>query len=153
MSAFLRILFLAPLGFILACVAAAAVLIAGLTQGIVPPPDGAEFTALVMAATVGIGTLAALPAFLAIVAAEAFGWRSPFYWLGVGALVALIAATTPVGIVMMQAIGTFVVFLISVPRLRDYDGSGAEHHDDRARRRLRRRLRLLADRRTARRHS
>jgi hypothetical protein len=125
MAAVLRLLFLVPLAFILACVAAACVLVAGMMQGVTPRPVQGEFVMMVIAASMGIGTLAAVPAFFAILAAETFRWRSLFYWLAIGALIALLAATTPAGITMIQAVTAFVVLIMTVPHYATYDGSGA----------------------------
>ena len=42
--------------------------------------------------------------FLAVIVAEAFGWRSLFYWLAVGGLIAAMVAATPYFADQMQLI-------------------------------------------------
>jgi hypothetical protein len=109
-TALLRLIFLVPTAFALACIAAALVAAIGLSRGFtVPPPEGG--TAMVMVlATFGIATLAFLPMLLAIILAEVFAWRSVFYWLFVGAAIAFLAAT-PIAIAIMHAVTQIALVL------------------------------------------
>lgn len=116
MAALFRLLFLAPLAFLLACAAAAAIVVFALVRGFIPPPTGAEITLMMMPATIGAAAVAFFPALLAIVVAEAFGWRSLFYWLAVGGLISLTVIATPSLVSAVQAIGAFVVYLAWLPR-------------------------------------
>lgn len=122
--ALLRLLFLAPLAFVAACLAGAGVLVAGILQGIAPLPVGGALYTMVIGAGMGIGAFAALPVLFAAVVAEMMGWRSLFYWLAVGAVLALLAAATPLGIAVMEVIATFVLAVVYLPDMTAYDGSG-----------------------------
>jgi hypothetical protein len=90
-----------PLGFIAACVAAGVMATFGVF--------GAEYfdidvigyyIASVVAMTFWAGTIAFLPAAIAIVLAESLGWRSALYYLLVGGLIgaAAIHLTTQSGV-------------------------------------------------------
>lgn len=116
MSAFLRIFFLAPLAYVLACTAAAAVIVFALVRGFQPPPVGVEIFAMMLPATIATGAVAILPALVAIVLAEAFGWRSLFYWLAVGGLMALVVIVSPGLVAAVQAVALFVIYIAWVPR-------------------------------------
>ncbi len=82
------------LAYVLACVAAAAVFTFGmlaldsdnLSSGL-PPPVGLVIVVVVAAI---IGVIAALPAALIVVIAEAFGWRSVLLYAALGGALALI---------------------------------------------------------------
>lgn len=86
-----RLLFLAPLGFILACIAAATTMALSLfgfesdAEFLIP------FFATVTVTTLWTGAIAILPAVIAIALAEAFAWRSVLYYFLAGGLIALIA--------------------------------------------------------------
>jgi hypothetical protein len=87
----LRLLFLVPIGYIAACVAAGFMMAFGLF-GYDPDPEVVGyFVASVIIWTFWAGAVAFVPAVLAIVLAEAFGWRSILYWLTVGGTVGLLA--------------------------------------------------------------
>jgi hypothetical protein len=89
-TALLRLLFLVPLGYIAACVAAGFMMAFGLF-GYEPDPESQFFfTASVVVWTFWAGAVAFVPAILAIVLAEVFGWRSILYWLAVGGGIALV---------------------------------------------------------------
>lgn len=88
----LRILVLAPLAYVAACIAAGylvAFALFGLT-------DESMRTGLVIWSGIPLsiyaGIMSFIPALLAIVLAEMFGWRSIFYWLGVGGGIGLIGS-------------------------------------------------------------
>ncbi len=89
MSALLRILILDPIAFVLACAAAgAAIAVAILIQ----EPGTTSQSVAVSVVFFGVAYATALfaawfafvPALVAIALAEAFRWRSVFYWLAVG---------------------------------------------------------------------
>jgi hypothetical protein len=89
-TALLRLLFLVPLGYLAACVAAGFMMAFGLF-GYEPDPESQFFfTASVVVWTFWAGAVAFVPAILAIVLAEVFGWRSILYWLAVGGGIALV---------------------------------------------------------------
>lgn len=84
------------LAYVLACVAAAAVFTFGMlaldsadlsSAGLLPAPVGLVIVVVVAAI---IGVIAALPAALIIVIAEAFGWRSVLFYAALGGALALI---------------------------------------------------------------
>jgi hypothetical protein len=83
------------LAYALACVAAAAVFTIGmlaldsdnLSSAGLPPPVGLVIVVVVAAI---IGVIAALPAALIVVIAEAFGWRSVLFYAVLGGALALI---------------------------------------------------------------
>jgi hypothetical protein len=87
----LRLLFLVPIGYIAAIVAAGFMMAFGLF-GYEPDPEHQFFfTASVVVWTFWAGAVAFVPAIVAIVLAEAFGWRSILYWLAVGGGIGLLA--------------------------------------------------------------
>ena len=84
------------LAYVLACVAAAVVFTFGMlaldsdnlsSAGLLPAPAGLVIVVVVAAI---IGVIAALPAALIIVIAEAFGWRSVLFYAVLGGALALI---------------------------------------------------------------
>jgi hypothetical protein len=83
------------LAYVLACVAAAAVFTFGmlaldsddLSSTGLPPPVGLVIVVVVAAI---IGVIAALPAALIVVIAEAFRWRSALFYAALGGALALI---------------------------------------------------------------
>jgi hypothetical protein len=89
MTALLRLLFVVPLAYV------AAVLAAGLTiaAGAVGDLDAAPglFVIALIVNTAYVGAVAFVPAALAILAAEMAALRSPFYYLAVGAGLGLAA--------------------------------------------------------------
>jgi hypothetical protein len=135
MTAILRILLLIPLGFIAACLAAGAVVVLALAGG----PDGwqalrAEFVPgdgdglFVLAggiAGLAVAAFVAVPAFIVILFAELFAWRSMFFYLVAGALIGLSGTILPfreilpeadVNVTMLAAaglVGGFVYWLIA----------------------------------------
>ena len=91
MATFLRLLFLVPIGYIAACIAAGLMMAFGLF-GYAPDPEHQFFFAAIVAVwTFWAGAVAFVPAIIAIVLAEAFGWRSILYWLIVGGAIGLLA--------------------------------------------------------------
>jgi hypothetical protein len=80
----LRLLFLVPLGYIAAIVAAGMMLAFALFGYESDPEHRFFFTASVVVWTFWAGAAAFVPAIVAIVLAEVFGWRSILYWLAVG---------------------------------------------------------------------
>ncbi len=94
MSDLLRVLFLVPLGFIAAILAASLIVVlASFGQ---EPGIGADFgvtiAAIAFATTLllNIGAVAAVPMFIVIVLAEMFRWRSVFLYLAVGGAIGLV---------------------------------------------------------------
>ena len=91
MSDLFRLLVLVPLGYILAVVAAGWV----AAYALFGPADGGAtidfFTGSVIALTLYAGAVAFVPALVAVILAEAFAWRSVFYYLAVGAAIGLAA--------------------------------------------------------------
>ncbi len=90
MSDLLRLLFLVPLAYVAAVIAAALTVVAGWAGFDIAP----EYRMLMVAPalmTVGmVGAAAFLPA-AAVVAAELFRWRSVFFYLAVGGAIGLAA--------------------------------------------------------------
>jgi hypothetical protein len=123
MAALFRILFLAPIGFILASVAAGAVVVFALLYRLTPVPDGPELVALVAGAAMASAFVAAVPALLAVILAEAFGWRSLFHWLAVGGLIAAMVVATPYFAGQMQLVAGMVLLIAWVPHVTEVDGS------------------------------
>ena len=97
MADLLRLLFLVPLGYVVAVFAAAAVVVVSWFTGhpAYDPSDPYDFAVTIVPAAfvsvVQIGAVAALPALVAIVAAELFRWRSIFFYLAVAGGIGLIA--------------------------------------------------------------
>lgn len=116
MNTFLRLFFLAPVAYMLACIAGAGVIVFALVRGFDPPPAGVELFAMMAPATIAAGAVAVLPGLVAIVLAETFGWRSLFYWLAVGGVIALVVIASPGLVATTQAVALFVVYLAWVPR-------------------------------------
>jgi hypothetical protein len=106
MTAILRILLLIPLGFLAACLAAGAVLVLALAGG----PDGWQalqaklavdhggglFVVLGGVAALVVAGFVAIPAFIFILLAELFSWRSVFAYLAAGALIGLSGSIVPI---------------------------------------------------------
>ena len=88
MSQLLRVLFLDPIAFIVACIVAgvaASVLL--WVPGSFTVPEAVIFDTIFF--TANAAAFAFAPALVAIILAEAFGWRSVFYWLAVGGAIGL----------------------------------------------------------------
>jgi hypothetical protein len=104
MRAVLRLFFVIPLAFVLACLAAGLVFVVAV---IGPGPDAAYLVdrlpeTLLLAAGVSAiaGGFGAVPALVAVVLAEIFGWRSLYLYLLAGLLAGLsaaVAATSAAG--------------------------------------------------------
>ena len=114
MTALLRLIFVVPLGFVAACVAAASVAAIAASRGMTPPPADGEVAVLILVTTIGVATIAFVPMLVAVVLAEAFGWRSVFYWLGVGAAIAIVAAT-PLALAVVHTAAAFALGLAGEP--------------------------------------
>jgi hypothetical protein len=113
MTAILRILFILPLGFLAACLAAGAVVVLALAGG----PDGwqalrAEFVPgegdglFVLAGGIAglvVAAFVAVPAFVIILLAELFAWRSVFLYLAAGALIGLSGSILPFEEILPEA--------------------------------------------------
>ena len=92
MSALLRILVVIPLGYVLACLAAGLVIalsIYGFVDEPSPVMQGMAVAFGFVAATCA-GAFAAVPMLVAIVLAEAFRWRSFFFWAPFGGVLGLV---------------------------------------------------------------
>ncbi len=92
LSTFLRLLFLVPFGFAAACIAAGMMATLGIF--------GVEYLDLdvigwyiggAIANMISAGSIAFLPAALAIILAEVFAWRSVLYYLLAGGLIGAFA--------------------------------------------------------------
>ena len=83
-----RLLILVPAGYVLAVIAASAVMIVG-TFGPVGP-DAYDFTIPLIFATGTVGAAAFAPAAVAILLSEIFALRSIFYFLAVGGTLGLV---------------------------------------------------------------
>ena len=96
----LRLLFLVPLGFIAAVVAAAGTLLAGWyghEPGVFTDVGATGFViGIGVFAVLRIGALAFIPAFVVAVLAELFRWRSVFLYLAVGGALGGLAGQLPV---------------------------------------------------------
>jgi hypothetical protein len=91
----LRLLFLVPLGYIVAVLAAAFTILAGWYghQTTAIFADVEQTGALLGVAiwlVLEVGALAAIPAFVVVVLAEVLGWRSVFLYLAVGGVLGLL---------------------------------------------------------------
>jgi hypothetical protein len=82
-SAVLRLIVLVPLGYVAAVVAAALTITLG-AFGAARDDFPGLFAVATLVTTLYAGAAAFAPAALAILAAEAFAWRSLFYYLAVG---------------------------------------------------------------------
>ena len=91
MRALLRILLVIPLGYVTACVAAGIVFalsLYGFVRESEPVVQGVAI-GFAFAMSAYAGALAAVPMLAAIILAEAFGWRSFFFWSLFGGLLGL----------------------------------------------------------------
>ena len=91
MTALIRLIILVPLAYIAAIIAAGLVAAYGLFG---PGVDGeliGFFAGTVAAITLSAGAISFVPALIAVVLAEAFAWRSVFYYLLVGGALGLAA--------------------------------------------------------------
>jgi hypothetical protein len=88
-----RILVLIPLGFVLACFASGGFLVLAVigADGTTLTAYGGETLLLVLGTTAFVGGLAALPALVAIVAAEIFAFRTVVFHVLAGAAIGLAA--------------------------------------------------------------
>ncbi|WP_034491551.1 hypothetical protein [Afifella pfennigii] len=129
MSRLWRILILVPLGFVLACWAAAAVLFFSVPPALQPGETVLDYLAkaglISFVAAFVVGAVAGIPALLMILFAESFGWRSLLLHLlfgaGLGAAAILlgIAAEPPASarevtvFAAAGAVGGFVYWLLA----------------------------------------
>ncbi len=131
MTAILRILLVVPIGFVAACLAAGAILVLALAGGpegwreLVHDDNDALFVVFGGLAGLVVAAFVAVPAFVVILLAELFRWRSIFLYLAVGGLIGLSAGALPVetadphlraGNVMLAAaglVGGFVYWLVA----------------------------------------
>jgi hypothetical protein len=87
----LRLFILVPLAYILACIAAGATVAVSLF-GAEPTIETAGFFAATgVLTTLYAGAVSFVPALIAVLVAEAFGWRSLFFYLIVGGGIGLAA--------------------------------------------------------------
>ncbi len=88
MPALLRLLFLVPLGYVAAVLAAALTITVGAVGG--PRPDyPGLFVIAAVVNTLYVGAAAFVPSAVAIVLSEVFAWRSVFFFLAVGGAMGL----------------------------------------------------------------
>ena len=127
MAALLRLLFLAPLGFIAAVVAAVATILVGSygqEPGILTNMAATGFAiGVAFVLMMHIGAVAFIPVFIVIVLAEMFRWRSVFLYLAVGGAIGLVPSAvsnvvgvTPDGQHLLLAagfVGGFVYWLVA----------------------------------------
>lgn len=95
MSALLRILFLAPTGYVLACIAAGWTIAFGVYGLRYDVELMWEVFATGWLMTFYAGWFAFVPAAVAVVLAEAFGWRSALFWMLFGGAVAAVGYEFP----------------------------------------------------------
>ena len=93
MTAFLRIFFLIPIGYMLAVIAATVVLLFGSTGG--APLDSAERFVYSLVGAIFVGGFSVLPMAVAIIASEVWRWRSIVIWLLIGGGLGLAAWLLP----------------------------------------------------------
>jgi len=91
LSGFLRLLFVVPVAYVLAILAATATIVAGWAGIYSDPFYTGVYIGGVLVLIGTVGSAAFLPAAVAIVAAEIFRWRSVFYYLVVGGLIGFAA--------------------------------------------------------------
>ncbi len=97
MADLLRLLFLVPLGFIAAVLAASVTMLGGwYGHGVGGILGDVEQTGYLIGVSVWlvleVGALAAIPALIVVVLAELFGWRSLIFYLAVGGALGLLAS-------------------------------------------------------------
>lgn len=99
MRATVRILVLIPLAFVAACIAAGGFFVLAAfgadtdTVGRVAQAAPGELIVLGLTAAAIVGDFSFVPALVAIVLAEAFGWRSLIFYLLAGSLIGLAAVS------------------------------------------------------------
>ena len=131
MTAILRILIIIPLAFLAACLAAGAFLVLALAGGAEGWRQAAAYddegllVVLGSVAAIVVAAVVAIPAFVVIILAELFRWRSVFFYLIASALIGLAIGLVQVDRVEPQrenaaallaavgAIGGFVYWLIA----------------------------------------
>jgi hypothetical protein len=96
MTTLLRLLILAPLAYVAALAAAAAAVTLGLFAGQI---DG-DTAAFALGVSIGIffyaGLITFIPALVAVILAETFGWRSILFYLAAGGAIGLLASETTI---------------------------------------------------------
>ena len=94
MTTLLRLLILAPLAYVAALAAAAAAVTLGLFAGQIDG-DTAPFA---LGVSIGVffyaGLITFIPALIAVILAETFGWRSLLFYLAAGGAIGFIAGET-----------------------------------------------------------
>jgi hypothetical protein len=94
MTTLLRLLILAPLAYVIALIAAAATVTIGLFAGQIDG-DTAPFA---LGVAIGVffyaGLITFIPALIAVILAETFGWRSLLFYLAAGGAIGFIAGET-----------------------------------------------------------
>ncbi len=143
MTAVLRILFIIPLAFLAACLAAGAFLVLALAGGAEGWREAAAvdeqgiLVVLGSVAAIIVAAVVAIPAFVVIILAELFRWRSIFFYLIVSALIGLAAGLLPVDpaeqhrenaaalFAAVGAVGGFVYWLIA-GRSAGFTGAGEQ---------------------------
>ena len=131
MTAVLRILFVIPLAFLAACLAAGAFLVLALAGGAEGWREAAAYDEQGMLVVLGgaaaliVAAVVAIPAFVVIILAELFGWRSVFFYLIAGVLIGLAVGLLPAEqmdpqgdnagalLAAVGAVGGFVYWLIA----------------------------------------
>lgn len=102
MSAILRILLIIPVAFLAACLSAGAFLVLALAGGadgwreVAATEQEGVLVVLGSLAAIIIAAVVAIPAFIVILLGELFRWRSVFFYLIAGMLIALAAGFAPV---------------------------------------------------------
>jgi len=101
MRAVLRILVVIPFAFVVAILAATALIVlAAGAEPVAGEPEGfftAKLVIVSLVASTYVGAVAAIPALIAIALAETFRWRSFVLHLAVGAAIGLIAFLMGIG--------------------------------------------------------
>ncbi|SEQ56091.1 hypothetical protein SAMN05216548_105214 [Faunimonas pinastri] len=93
----LRIVFLLPLGFVVACLAGAVFLVVAVLHGSVDDVGaytseyGGQLLLLTLGLAASIGWLAAVPSLIGALLGEIFAWRSVLFYLVYGGLTGLVS--------------------------------------------------------------
>jgi hypothetical protein len=123
MAALLRFLFLIPIAFVLACFAAACVIVFALLRGLEPLPWPGQIIGIVLATTMALGMIAAVPTLIAAIVSEMFGLRSPFWWLAFGGLLAALAVFAPFATEYFHAMAIWLIVAAWMPDMHAAEGA------------------------------
>lgn len=94
MTAFLRLLILAPLAYIFALIAAAGTVSIALFSGQLNEQTAMIAVGMTLALTLYGGMITFIPALIVVIVAEVNGWRSIVFYVLAGGAIGLLAAET-----------------------------------------------------------